>query len=99
MKKNNNGVEMEYYFRQYLEAHKDILQSHKIAIEKICNGIEALSRNHVEHDQYVHDNFSKTNEQHVAIISKLAEYYKLIVILIAIVAGLVGIKLMQGGGL
>lgn len=98
MKKSNNGFDMDYYFRQYLESHKQILDSHKVAIEKIGNGIEALSKNHIEHDQFVRENLSKLGEQNYGIIGKLTEYYKLILMLIAIIAALVGIRIMQGGG-
>lgn len=82
----------EYYFKQYLETQK-------ITMEKIGNGIEALSKNQVEHDQYARENFTKNCEQHKTMIDKLAEYYKIILLLIGIVTALVGVKILQGGGI
>lgn len=84
------------YWREYLEAHKDILKSNKDAMEKIGNGIEALSQSHADHRRKSVEYAEVLVGQHNNISSKLGDYYKLIIMLILMVGALVGVKLMNG---
>jgi ABC-type transporter Mla subunit MlaD len=92
-----NPNELEQLWKEYMIAHRDLMREYQNTQQKIGDGIEILSKSQADHDNFVRENFGRTLEQHNTLLGKLNDYHKLLIALIAVLAGLVGIKIMQGG--